>query len=213
MTTTAPDVMESRRPDRADSPEPLRELLATMVVESRRPPLRLDSPDPRRWETSRIVIMGAAVLDSLREDHRRAKSDLNSEIADESLRLPVLAPRPASADDSLRLRKPNVEEIGSDGGADVVVDERPHGKLLARSASVSLRHRGSFEEAVLEAAALDEWEPPPPHSRSMSVNCARDDRRRLVAVVVPGGEVSCVSVGGDMDVIWAAESRRPAPRR
>lgn len=53
-------------------------------------------------------------------------------------------------------------------------------------------------------------EPPPPlHSRRMSVNWAKLDRRRRWFGVVD----SCNSFGGDIDVIWVAESRLPVPGR
>ena len=120
-------VMESLLPDLADSPEPLRE---PIVVESLRP-LLADSPEPLLvCDGSRGVMI---VVDSRLDDHNRARSDLKSLIAEESRRdLECLMP--GSAEDSRRLRKAaTVEES--------VVELRPHGKLLAMSASVSLRWR------------------------------------------------------------------------
>lgn len=75
------------------------------------------------------------------------------------------------------------------------------GKTLARSANVSRRTSGLLPRPLVLA---------PPHSRRMSVSWARELRRRRE---VAGGEVSCVSVGGEMLVICADESRRPVPRR
>lgn len=75
------------------------------------------------------------------------------------------------------------------------------GKTLARSANVSRRTSGLLPRPLVLA---------PPHSRKMSVSCASELRRRRD---VAGGEVSCVSVGGEMLVICAEESRRPVPRR
>lgn len=74
---------------------------------------------------------------------------------------------------------------------------RPHGKLRAKSAKVSLR-----------------WSCfccffAPPHSRRMSVSWANEERLRRPPA---GGELSCVSVGGEMEHIWVAESRRPPKR-
>lgn len=61
-----------------------------------------------------------------------------------------------------------------------VVAPLPHGKLLARSARVSLLHRGAFWRV---------FEVPPPHSLRMSVSWARELLLRLVAPVF-GGELS-----------------------
>lgn len=81
-----------------------------------------------------------------------------------------------------------------------VVVCRDHGSDLAMSAKVSLRQSLLLRPLFPEA-------PPPPHSRRMSVNCARLDRRRRWFV----GEESWVSFGGEIDVICAAESRLPVP--
>jgi hypothetical protein len=71
------------------------------------------------------------VADSRRDDHRRARSDLKSLMAVESRRVLEFF-MPESAEDSRRfLRAATVEES--------VVELRPHGRLLAMSASVSRR--------------------------------------------------------------------------
>lgn len=82
-----------------------------------------------------------------------------------------------------------------------VVVCRDHGSDLAMSAKVSLR------QSLLPRPLFPEV--PPPHSRRMSVSCARLDRRRRWFV----GEESWVSFGGEIDVICAAESRLPVPSR
>jgi hypothetical protein len=100
---------------------------------------------------------------------------------------------PESALDSLLFRPVVMLGVGPAS----VVDCRPHGSDRARSASVSLLH-SCFCRVFVD----------PPHSRRMSVSWARELRRRRVVPDV-GGDVSCVSVGGDMLQIWVAESLRP----
>jgi len=141
--------IESLLTDRDDSPEPLRELVR--LVESLRP-LRDDSPEPRRcWEGSRGVM---TVVDSRRDNHRRARSDRKLLMAVESRRdLGCLTPE--SAEDSRRfLRAATVDES--------VVELRPHERLLAMSARVS--RRCNCESLLREPLVL------PPKSRNMSVN-------------------------------------------
>lgn len=96
---------------------------------------------------------------------------------------------PESAEDSRRFRY-EPESVGLD-----------HGKDRARSASVSRRTRGLLPRVFAGC---------PLHSRKMSVSWASEERRRRADT---GGDVSWVSVGGEMLVICAEESRRPAPRR
>lgn len=82
----------------------------------------------------------------------------------------------------------------------LIVSDRPQGRLFAKSARVSLRLR-SLEPRRDNSLSLSLE----PHSLRMSVSCANELRRRLVV----GGDVSRTSVGGEIVVIWAAESRRP----
>ena len=77
-----------------------------------------------------------------------------------------------------------------------------HGNDLAMSANVSRRYS-------LFPRSLFADEPPPLHSRRMSVNLVKLDRRRVWFAV----EVSCGSLGGDIDVICVAESRLPVPKQ
>jgi hypothetical protein len=83
-----------------------------------------------------------------------------------------------------------------------VVVCRDHGSDLAMSARVSLRQSLLLRPLFPDA-------PPPPHSRRMSVSCARLDRRRRWFV----GDEFWVSFGGEIDVICAAESRLPVPEQ
>lgn len=112
-----------------DSPEPRLEF----TVES----LRLftlfpDSPLPRRIESVLAVItVPPAIVDSRLDPHNRAKSERNSEIAvaEESLLLVEMLLIPESAELS-RLFLTDDNELS-------VAVLRPHGRLFAKSASVS----------------------------------------------------------------------------
>lgn len=73
-----------------------------------------------------------------------------------------------------------------------------HGKDFAISPNVSRRY-SLFPRSPFPP-------PPPLHSRKISVNCAKLDRRRRWLVAG-----SCGSFGGDIEVICVAESRLPVP--
>lgn len=184
-------VVESLLLDLPLSPLPLREV--PCVVESLLP-LRLDSPEPLLLSELGTIT----VVDSLR-DHNLATSARKSEIpvACESLldfELELLIPESA-LDSRLFRTEDTILELWS------VVDCLPHGRLLARSAKVSLLYSGALFLAFAE--------PPPPHSLKMSVSWASELLRRRVAPPVAGGEVSWISVGGEMLCICVAESLRP----
>lgn len=108
-----------------DSPEPLLELALEFLG------LFPDSPLPRRI-VSDLERFPFSIVDSLREPHSLAISDRKSEMAvvDESLLLVETLFIPESAELS---RLFFTDE-------DSVVVPLPHGKLLAKSANVSLRH-------------------------------------------------------------------------
>ena len=188
-------VVESRLPLLPLSPEPLLEAPCECDTESRLP-LLLDSPLPLLGDVLAVIIVG--VLDS-RRCHSLATSDLKSEMAvwcESRLDFEPMLLIPESALDSLLFRL--VEMLGV--GPASVVDWRPHGSDLAKSAKVSLLH-SCFWRLFVD----------PPHSRKMSVSWARELRRRRVVPEV-GGEVSWVSVGGEMLHICVAESLRPPSR-
>lgn len=179
-------VLESLLPLTADSPEPLRDV-DCRVVESLRP-LRDDSIElRRRSDDGMITELWSLFLQIL------AMSDfMSAMVLPDSRRDLVDADfTPESADDSRRLR---YCELASDGFA--------QGSDRARSASVSRRTSGCL---LPRAFAVE-----PPHSRNMSVSWASELRRRRADT---GGDVSCISVGGEILVICADESLLPAPSR
>lgn len=161
-------------------------------IESRLDPLLLESPEPRleplrvddccSTDTATLGISWFSFSPSL-----RFQIFASSEVCESLLDLMLLIPE--SALDSLRFRSG-----GACCGIYWSLLMRCHGKLLAKSASVSRRFRGGF---------WFRFDPVPLHSRRMSVNCASELRRRFR---LGGGEV----LGGDD--IWAAESRRPPKR-
>ena len=124
------------------------------------------------------------------------KSFLKSLIAESRLDFPdIWLLMPLSTELSLRFRR-----LAMCGVSVVVCLD--HGNDLAISARVSRRQ--SFP-ALPDFAV----EPPPPHSLTMSVNWARLDLRRRWF----GGDDSCVSFGGDIESICAAESLLPVPKK
>lgn len=168
-------------------------VIARVIVESLRP-LRKLSPEPRR-EPFRVPSVEAPVsVFSLSRSLSpglsfRGHILLKSDVCDSRLDRMLLMPE--SALDSLRLRCC----VACDWLCELLSVFLPHGRLLAKSASVSRRFSGAFWR----------FEPPPLHSRRISVSWANELRRRRCD---GGGDV----LGGEAADIWAAESRRPPNR-
>lgn len=151
--------MESRLPLLADSPDPLRDPL-TCAFESRLP-LRCDSTELLRRSVEATITVFWSLLRQIRAISAAiVLPDSRRDLVDADF-------TPESADDSRRLRYAAPTSVGFAQGSD-----------RARSAKVSLRTRGLLPRVLLVE---------PPHSRRMSVSCAKELRRRRA---VAGGEVS-----------------------